>query len=77
MTCPVCGSTEFVSVSGERARAAFPSGKRCARFFSHGLETYTLPPLIECPDNYQGSRCRLLAGHEGEHMTERTETVSW
>lgn len=77
MTCPVCGGTEFVSIVGEQARTAFPSGRRCARFFSHGLATYTLPPLVECPQYNRGYRCRLLAGHEGEHMTERVETVSW
>lgn len=34
MNCPDCGSIEFVTVVGEAALSAFPSGKRCARFFT-------------------------------------------
>lgn len=37
MKCADCGSTEFVTVTGE-ALKVFPSGRRCAYFFTHPIK---------------------------------------
>jgi hypothetical protein len=73
MRCDICGSTEFVTVTGA-ARAAFPSGKRCAYHFTHPrrrvfrvrddamyCDAKTRPYGFDVP-------CHRYKDHIGEHI---------
>lgn len=81
--CSECGG-EIITVKGRAARRAFPEGRRCRAFFSHGAPR--VRPIAYCDEPHPeliGLSCAMTRGHKIDHtgvlvvVSRESQVVVW